>query len=196
MTRSDTTAPPGGEPNPSEPNTEPAPLLTPLPQETGSVDTIPNRGNTSVESVAGTGMQLPDWSAGEWAAYSSLILTALILTAIAVTTLWWMLHAWRSRDSLQRTGFTQAPRPAGYSFTLLVPGRHEEEVLGQTLDRLAQQDHPDFEIIAIVGDDDPGTARVARAAAARHPDLIKVVVDYSIPKNKPKALNTALKSAR
>ncbi len=67
--------------------------------------------------------------------------------------------------------------------------------MGQTLDRLAQQDHPDFEIIAIVGHDDPGTELVVRQAAARHPDLIRVVVDDSVPKNKPKALNRALQIA-
>jgi cellulose synthase/poly-beta-1,6-N-acetylglucosamine synthase-like glycosyltransferase len=118
------------------------------------------------------------------------------LTVIAATTLWWMLHAWRSPSSLVKTQFSAKPRRAAHSFTLLVPGRHEEEVLGQTLDVLAQQDHPDFEIIAIVGHDDPGTEAVARAAADRHPELIRVIVDDSVPKNKPKALNLALKSAR
>lgn len=125
-----------------------------------------------------------------------MIIVAVLLTIIAVTTLWWMLHAWRSRDSLQRTSFSLTPRPAAESFTLLVPGRHEEEVMGQTLDKLAEQDHPDYEVIAIVGHDDPGTEAVARAAAARHPHLIKVIVDSSVPKNKPKALNLALKAAR
>jgi cellulose synthase/poly-beta-1,6-N-acetylglucosamine synthase-like glycosyltransferase len=33
---------------------------------------------------------------------------------------------------------------------------------------------------------------VAEQAAGRHPDRIRVLVDYCQPKNKPKALNTAL----
>ena len=33
---------------------------------------------------------------------------------------------------------------------------------------------------------------VAEQAAARHPGRIRVLVDYSQPKNKPKALNSAL----
>ncbi|NHI16075.1 glycosyltransferase family 2 protein [Microbacterium sp. CBS5P-1] len=107
-----------------------------------------------------------------------------------------MLHAWRSAADLKATQFSDSPRPARHRFTLLVPGRHEEDVMGQTLDRLAMQDHPDFEIIAIVGHDDPGTELVVREAAARHPDLITVVVDDSVPKNKPKALNRALAIAR
>jgi len=56
--------------------------------------------------------------------------------------------------------------------------------------------HPDVEVIAIIGHDDPETELVAREAAARHPDRVRVVIDHSVPKNKPKALNTALKSCR
>lgn len=177
---------------------EPSPLLTPVPENPPVPDIAPNRGAVTEGAPSDTRAPsvLPDWSVGEWIGYSSMIVIAALLTVIAVTTLWWMLHAWRSRDSLQRTGFSRTPRPAAESFTLLVPGRHEEEVMGQTLDKLAEQDHPDFEIIAIVGHDDPGTEAVARAAAARHPHLIKVIVDSSVPKNKPKALNLALKSAR
>lgn len=45
----------------------------------------------------------------------------------------------------------------------------------------------------IIGHDDPQTEAVARAAAARHPRIVRVVMDYHLPKNKPKALNTALR---
>lgn len=65
-----------------------------------------------------------------------------------------------------------------------MPARHEEEVLGETLDKLARLNHPDYEVIAIIGHDDPGTEAVARAAADRHPDVVRVVMDYSVPKNK------------
>lgn len=176
--------------------TAPDPLVTPNPVAPAEV--LPNRG-TGSEQLGGNGdgfAFLSSWTPLDWASYSALVLLALGLTAIAVTTLSWMLHAWRSTGHLSNTGFSTAPRDAELSFTLLVPGRHEEEVMGQTLDKLATQDHPDFEIIAIVGHDDPGTERVAREAAARHPHLIRVVVDDSVPKNKPKALNLALQTAR
>jgi cellulose synthase/poly-beta-1,6-N-acetylglucosamine synthase-like glycosyltransferase len=82
------------------------------------------------------------------------------------------------------------------SFSLLVPARHEEEVLGDTIDTLAQLDHPAFEVVAIIGHDDPGTETVARAAARRHPDLVRVVMDHNVTKNKPKGMNTALPHCR
>src|SRR5207244_10463718 len=77
-------------------------------------------------------------------------------------------------------------------FSLIVPARHEEEVLEQTLTRLCQMDHPDFEIVVVVGHDDPVTREVAESVSQLHPDLVLVVEDDSDPKNKPKALNTAL----
>ena len=40
------------------------------------------------------------------------------------------------------------------------------------------------------------TEFVAREAAARYPRIVRVVMDYHLPKNKPKALNTALRKCR
>jgi cellulose synthase/poly-beta-1,6-N-acetylglucosamine synthase-like glycosyltransferase len=125
-----------------------------------------------------------------------LLLISATLTVVAAATVWWMLHAWRTPADLQDTEFDRRPDAPRLSFSLLVPARHEEAVLGTTLDRLTQLAHPDFEVIAIVGHDDPGTEQVARAAAARSDGRVKVVVDHSVPKNKPSALNTALPQCR
>ena len=113
-----------------------------------------------------------------------------------MTTLAWMLHAWRSPQHLEATGFADSSDMPTRSFSLLVPARHEEEVLGDTIDTLAQLDHPAFEVVAIIGHDDPGTEAVARAAARRHPDLVRVVIDHNVPKNKPKGMNAALPHCR
>jgi cellulose synthase/poly-beta-1,6-N-acetylglucosamine synthase-like glycosyltransferase len=118
-----------------------------------------------------------------------LVLVAM-LTGIATTTLAWMLYAWRSPQQLSSTGFPQLKEPR-HSFSLLVPARHEEEVLERTLRRIASIDHPNFEVVAIVGHDDEGTAQVAHKVAQQIPH-VRVVVDENWPKNTPKALNTAL----
>jgi cellulose synthase/poly-beta-1,6-N-acetylglucosamine synthase-like glycosyltransferase len=125
-----------------------------------------------------------------------LALVSLALTALAVVTLHWMLHAWRTPASLADTEFERRPDDPTLSFSLLVPARHEQGVLATTLERLTRLAHPDFEVIAIVGHDDPQTEVVARQAASRAPDRIRVVVDDSEPKNKPKALNRALAECR
>jgi cellulose synthase/poly-beta-1,6-N-acetylglucosamine synthase-like glycosyltransferase len=125
-----------------------------------------------------------------------LVVLSLGLFTVASTTLWWMLHAWRSPDALAATGFRRRAAGAPRPFSLLLPARHEQDVLGDTIDALARLDHPKYEVIVIIGHDDPGTECVARAAAARYPRIVRVVMDYHLPKNKPKALNTALRKCR
>jgi cellulose synthase/poly-beta-1,6-N-acetylglucosamine synthase-like glycosyltransferase len=126
----------------------------------------------------------------------TIVVAALALFAIAATTLWWMLHAWRDPETLMTTGFSKAPGLPQLSFSLLVPARHEEAVLEDTLEQLVHLDHPRFEVLAIVGHDDPGTASVADRVARRHPDRVRVVSEDNWPKNKPKALNAALPLCR
>ncbi|MDT0351108.1 glycosyltransferase [Pseudonocardia charpentierae] len=147
--------------------------------------------STSIQASPGEGM-----SVGQLVLSAVLVVVSLALTVVAGTTLWWMLHAWRTPSALIATGFTQRNAGRHRSFSLLLPARHEQEVLGDTLDSLAALDHPDYEVIAIIGHDDPETEDVARAAERRHPDRIRVVIDHNVPKNKPKALNTALPECR
>jgi glycosyltransferase XagB len=118
-----------------------------------------------------------------------------VLLGIATLTLVWMLDAWRTPLHAERTRWAPNRDPR-VSFSLIVPARHEQAVLGETLDRLATLDHPFVEVLCVVGHDDDETAEVARAAARRHPDVVRVVVDTSWPKNKPKALNRALPECR
>jgi cellulose synthase/poly-beta-1,6-N-acetylglucosamine synthase-like glycosyltransferase len=135
-------------------------------------------------------------SPAELGSFLLLGLFSIILTVIGGTTLWWMLHAWWTPQSLARTGFRGAAAEPRLTFSLIVPARHEEAVLGATLARLAASDHPAFEILVVVGHDDPATAAVAERAARRHPGLIRVLVDVNRRKNKPRALNTALPACR
>lgn len=120
-----------------------------------------------------------------------------VLSLVNALTLSWMMYAWWSDTHWHRTAW-KSPTPQVYpsggrlSFSLIVPARHEEQVLERTLSDLAQVDHPDFEILVVVGDDDPGTAAKAYEARDRWPNTTKVIVDYHEAKNKPKALNTAL----
>ncbi|WP_066948229.1 glycosyltransferase [Streptomyces lushanensis] len=117
---------------------------------------------------------------------------SLALFWMAAFTLWWQMHAWRTPETLAATKFAPPDGGREGSFSLLLPARHEQAVLEHTVERLLQSSHTDFEIIVIVGHDDPETAEVAERAAARDPGRVRVVVDTHEAKNKPKALNTAL----
>jgi cellulose synthase/poly-beta-1,6-N-acetylglucosamine synthase-like glycosyltransferase len=118
------------------------------------------------------------------------LISALLLLVILVSVSW-QAYAWRTPDTFTRTGLAHLDEPE-LSFSVLVPARHEEEVLGATLAGIAAIDHPNFEIVVVVGHDDPGTRAVAEAAAAVLDVPLKIVVDWHKQKNKPKALNSGL----
>jgi cellulose synthase/poly-beta-1,6-N-acetylglucosamine synthase-like glycosyltransferase len=124
-----------------------------------------------------------------------LVILFGLLTFIGVTTLSFMLYAWRDAESLAETEFAAGSLTPTLSFSLIVPARHEERVLGATIEQLACQDHPFFEVLVVVGHDDPSTLRVA-ADAAGTDSRFRIVVDRNVDKNKPKALNVALRECR
>src|SRR5258705_7287369 len=125
-----------------------------------------------------------------------MVVVSALLFALAATTMWWSMHAWRTPETLAATRFAAPDGDHAVSFSLLVPARHEEEVLEHTVARLLTSTHTDYEILIIVGHDDPGTAAVAERVAATAPHRIRVITDTNEPKNKPKALNTALPYCR
>jgi cellulose synthase/poly-beta-1,6-N-acetylglucosamine synthase-like glycosyltransferase len=125
-----------------------------------------------------------------------IILFSAVQFGVAAFTLWWMLHAWRTPETLESTRFTAPDGDCGLAFSLLVPARHEQEVLEHTVSRLLESTHTDYEVIVIVGHDDPETAEVAHALAAKSPERVSVVTDHHEKKNKPKALNNALPHCR
>ncbi|GGW48865.1 glycosyltransferase [Streptomyces xantholiticus] len=131
------------------------------------------------------------------------MLLSLFVAAISVAlfwmaafTLWWQMHAWRTPEILAATRFDRPEGGVGLSFSLLLPARHEQAVLEHTIERLLESSHSNFEIIVIVGHDDPETAAVAERAASRDPVRVRVITDTHETKNKPKALNTALPHCR
>src|SRR5215471_16827600 len=121
---------------------------------------------------------------------------SVILTVFAAVTLWWTMHAWRTPETLAATRFPEPDGAHALFFSLLVPARHEEAVLEQTVLRLLESTHRGYEIIIIVGHDDPDTAEVARRLAVRARGRVFVVTDTNRTKNKPRALNAALPYCR
>lgn len=125
-----------------------------------------------------------------------MILVSLFLAVVAAVTLWWTMHAWRTPETLDSTRFQPPDGEHRLTFSLLVPARHEQAVLEHTVQRLLESTHEGFEIIIIVGHDDPDTAAVAHRVAASAPRRVLVVTDHNLQKNKPRALNTALPYCR
>ena len=125
-----------------------------------------------------------------------MIVVSVVLAVFAAVTLWWTMHAWRTPETLAATSFAAPDGDHRITFSLLLPARHEQAVLEHTVNRLVRSSHQGFEIIIIVGHDDPETAEVANRVAASAPGQVLVVTDHNEQKNKPRALNTALPYVR
>jgi cellulose synthase/poly-beta-1,6-N-acetylglucosamine synthase-like glycosyltransferase len=146
-------------------------------------------------AVVGALAALLAWRAPSAVLYVS---AAIVFVAMAVSggvTAVLMLYAWRRTGSLEETAFADVVREPRHSFSLILPARHEERVLARTIKSLGRLDHPRFEVLVVVGNDDPDTREVALAATAGDPRF-RVVLDRHEHKNKPRALNSALPLCR
>jgi cellulose synthase/poly-beta-1,6-N-acetylglucosamine synthase-like glycosyltransferase len=81
------------------------------------------------------------------------------------------------------------------TFSLIVPARHEADVIGNTLRQLMKQTHRDFEVVVSLCDDDLQTIEVVRGIIADFPQgVITLVTDTYENPSKPLQLNKALQS--
>lgn len=126
-----------------------------------------------------------------------LILFSFLLLAVSLSTLYAATYAWWDPDARDRTTYPELEGEDGLTFSLIMPCRNETEaVMRATLDRLLAQSHAGVEMIISVGHDDPHTVEIAELLAAENPDRIRVSIDHSPVKNKPRQLNTALRMCR
>jgi hypothetical protein len=103
-----------------------------------------------------------------------ILAVSAFMILVAATTLTFQLYKWwrPEHNDPHRYGEPDAPRLPG---VVLVPMRHEEAVAGQTLERLAQLNHPDYWVVPIIDHpDDPGTAAIAHGKAREHPGRVLV----------------------
>lgn len=125
------------------------------------------------------------------------VVMAGVLFVLSIASIYSNTFAWWDRSSGQVTGFDDPDGTEHHWFTILLPCRKEPEaVMRATLDRLLSQSHRRLDVIISTGHDDPETIAIAERLAAEHPGRVSVSVDHSVPKNKPKQMNTALGMCR
>ncbi len=126
----------------------------------------------------------------------AVLVVSIVLFSMAFATLWWMMHAWRTPETLASTSFAKPVGETGLSFTLLLPIRHErQDVVENTVQKMLESSHDKFEIVIITGADDPETTGIAERLATIDPDRITTVIDPA-PRNKSTGLNSALLSGK
>jgi biotin carboxyl carrier protein len=95
-----------------------------------------------------------------------LVVLSLLMTAQAGYTVYLMLYTWDHDQAYETAGAPRAFRVPQTSFTALLPAHHEEEVIGETLERVMHANYPQrlLEAIVISAKDDAGTIAAAQAA--------------------------------
>jgi cellulose synthase/poly-beta-1,6-N-acetylglucosamine synthase-like glycosyltransferase len=128
----------------------------------------------------------------------ALVLFSLIVSAQAGYTIYLMLYAWRRTDTYAAAQAPSTFRVPNLSFTVLLPARHEEEVIGETIKRVMRANYPQrlLEAMVICEVHDTGTIATAQAAidelAAQGIVGARVITFNDKPINKPHGLNKAL----
>jgi len=129
----------------------------------------------------------------------ALLVISLLVFAQALFTLYLMLYSWEHPDRLRASGGPERLRPSRTTFSVLLPARHEELVIGDTIRRVLKANYPArmVEVIVICSSDDTGTIDVARRTIkALRTTRARVVTFDGAPINKPHALNVGLAASR
>ena len=125
------------------------------------------------------------------------IISAIVLAQSALF-LYAMIYAWVEPNRVIKNGSPGKFSKPHFSFTVLLPARHEEEVIADTIRAVSKIDYPEEkkEILVILRDDDLGTIKVAEQAIKElGKENIKTVVFSGYPINKPHGMNKALPHA-
>jgi len=127
---------------------------------------------------------------------------SLLLTLQSAYTLYLMLYTW---DLPEAYRLAQAPTrflPPQLSFTVLLPCRHEEEVIQSTIERVVRARYPLalLEVVVICSPDDTGTIAKAQQKIEylrkRGVGCVRVIAYRGTPINKPHGLNVGLRTTR
>ncbi|RVU15887.1 glycosyltransferase [Streptomyces antnestii] len=133
--------------------------------------------------------------------YAALTVVSILLTVQSAHVLYLMLYTWDQPEAEAKAKAPDTFLPPELSFTVMLPARHEENVIKTTIDRVVRCDYPPdlLEVFVICSADDTGTidkaeeeiAEVAREGVHN----VEVIVFDDQPINKPHGLNTALPHA-
>lgn len=133
------------------------------------------------------------------AAITSIITVfTLSMTAQGVLSIYWMLYAWEDAERIERDKPPSEFISPRLSFTAIIPARHEEKVIADTIKSIAGINYPDElkEALIVCRSDDYGTiTKVKEVISSQNNDNIRLILFDDTPINKPHSLNIGLKHA-
>lgn len=130
---------------------------------------------------------------------SFIVLLSLVLLFQSLFTLSWMLFAWENPHDAEKHKSPKDFLDPKYRFSLLIPARHEERVIGDTIQAIHKLNYPKelFEALVLIRTDDHLTLSKAKETISKYNiENIKVISFDSFPVNKPHALNVGLQNLK
>jgi glycosyltransferase XagB len=129
--------------------------------------------------------------------FISYFSTFMIIQGLA--TLYLMFYSWNDPDEVMRNKSPDKFIEPSLSFTAIIPARHEEKVIGETLKTIANINYPHnlCETLVICSADDSSTIKAAQGVIknlSKSQKIKIILVDNQIT-SKPKSLNAGLKAA-
>ncbi len=128
-----------------------------------------------------------------------ILLISLALFVQSLFSLYLMLYSWEHPERLEASRGPRSFLPSQLSFTILLPARHEEAVIYETIKRVWAANYPSdlLEIVVICHADDTGTiAEAQRAIREIGSQRIRVETFSTPPINKPRGLNVGFQRTR
>ncbi|MGN6758743.1 MAG: glycosyltransferase, partial [Thermomicrobiales bacterium] len=120
---------------------------------------------------------------------------SLLLAAQSAYSAALMLYAWEDEEKPARNRAPATFEPPHHSFTLLLPARHEEAVIGETIRRVVELDYPRelVQVLVIIEAGDQGTIATVQetiaALRAHGVGNVRLLTFDDPPINKPHGLN-------
>jgi glycosyltransferase XagB len=111
-----------------------------------------------------------------------------------------MLYAWEDEEKLRQNRVPDSFEPPRKSFTIMLPARHEEAVIKDTIQRTVDLNYPRelVQILVVIEAGDDGTIAEVQAKLAelraQGIDHVRLITFDDPPINKPHGLNVALRS--
>lgn len=114
-------------------------------------------------------------------------------------TVFLMLYAWENPARVKRNKSPKKYYAPQYSFTALLPARHEEKVIADTIRSISRINYPEDkkELLVLINEnDDAETIRIAQEAIATSGQKNIRLITFRGPLGKARGLNLGLKEAR
>lgn len=129
---------------------------------------------------------------------SVIVLFSFLMTLQSIFSIYWMLYAWEDIERVEKDAPPKIYVKPKYSFTAIIPARHEERVIADTLKAVSGINYPEAlkELIVVCRHDDIETiAKVNQIIQSIEKNNIRLITFSDNPINKPHSLNIGLKHA-